>query len=101
MVAISHRSALPRRAPIGYFGFLKISPGKADIAVMAGTQPETKHIEIGFDERLTAEEDDELRRLGYLHEMGQLSERSQVRFVELRLRDERRRIRVPREFGGS
>ena len=68
---------------------------------MAGTQPETKHIEGVFDDRLTAEEDDELRRLGYLYEMGQLSERSQVRFLELRLRDERRRIREPREFGGS
>ena len=68
---------------------------------MAGTQPETKHIESGFDKGLTAEEDDELRRLGYLYEMGQLSEQSQVRFVELRLRDQRRRVREPREFGGS
>ena len=68
---------------------------------MARTQPETEHIESGFDDRLTAVEDDELRRLGYLYEMGQLSERSQVRFVELRLRDERGRIREPREFGGQ
>jgi hypothetical protein len=67
---------------------------------MAGTQPETKHIDSGFDERLTAEEDDELRRLGYLQKMDQLSERSQVRLVELRLRDRRGRIRKPREFGG-
>jgi hypothetical protein len=66
---------------------------------MAGTQPETKLMETGFDERLTTDEDDELRRLGYLNEMGQLSERSQVRFVELRLRDQRSRIREPREFG--
>ena len=68
---------------------------------MAGTQPETKHIESGIDGRLTAEEDDELRRLGYLYELDQLSEKSKVRFLELRLRDERRRIREPREFGGS
>jgi hypothetical protein len=68
---------------------------------MAATQPETKHIESGVDGRLTAEEDDELRRLGYLYELGQLSEKSKVRFLELRLRDERRRIREPREFGGS
>ena len=68
---------------------------------MTGTRPETKQIESAFEDRLTAEEDDELRRLGYLYEMDQLSERSQVRFLELRLRDERRRIREPREFGGS
>jgi len=65
------------------------------------SQRETQHIESGFDKRLTVEEDDELRRLGYLYEMGQLSERSQERFVELRLRDQRWRIREPREFGGS
>lgn len=68
---------------------------------MAGTQPETKHTESGLGKGLTAEEDDELRRLGFLYEMGQLSERSQERFVELRLRDQRRRVREPREFGGS
>jgi hypothetical protein len=68
---------------------------------MADAQPVTKHIESGFDERLTVEEDDELRRLGYLYEMGQLSKRSQERFVELRLRDQRARVREPREFGGS
>jgi hypothetical protein len=90
----------PARCPVGHFEFLKIIPCQTDIAGMAGTQPETKHIESGFDHRLTSEEDDELRRLGYLQKMGQLSEPSQVRLVELRLRDQRGRIRKPREFGG-
>jgi hypothetical protein len=86
--------------PIGHFEFLKVMVRQTDIAGMAGPQPETKHIESGFDERLTSEEDDELRRLGYLQKMDQLSERSQVRLVELRLRDRRGRVRKPREFGG-
>lgn len=54
---------------------------------------------LEVSERLTTNEDNELRRLNYLSEMGLLSELSQERLIELRLRDERRRVRTPREFG--
>ena len=52
-------------------------------------------------ERLSRSEDDELRRLHFLSQLGALSERSKVRLLELRLRDRRREIRTPREFGNS
>lgn len=55
----------------------------------------------GLDGRLTFEEDSDLRRLNYLADKGQLSERSWERFVWLRLRDRRQQIRAPREFGAN
>jgi hypothetical protein len=66
---------------------------------MAVPSPDSEHISIDISDRLTAEEDDELRRLNYLWEMGLLSEGSQERLVELRLRDRRKKVRGPREFG--
>lgn len=47
---------------------------------------------------LTAEEDDELRRLHYFNQVGRLSGGKLERFLELRLRDRRATIRPPREF---
>ena len=45
---------------------------------------------------LTREEDDELRRLGYLARFGVLDEIAKERVVELRSRDRRKTIREPR-----
>jgi hypothetical protein len=66
---------------------------------MAAPSPDSEHVILDLSDRLTIEEDDELRRLNYLAEMGLLSEQSQERLIELRLRDRRRRVRGPREFG--
>ena len=52
-----------------------------------------------LDERLTRQEDDELRRLNFFSQMGSLSPLKKERFVQLRLRDRRIEIRPPREFG--
>ena len=48
--------------------------------------------------RLTREEDDELRRLHWISQIGFLSQHKRERMVELRLRDRRQVIREPREF---
>ncbi|HET6966319.1 MAG TPA: hypothetical protein VFH58_16210 [Acidimicrobiales bacterium] len=53
---------------------------------------------MSVEEPLTREEDDELRRLNFLAQTGALSERSEARVLELRLRDRRKKIRPPREF---
>jgi hypothetical protein len=68
---------------------------------MAVPAPGSDRLSIDLTDRLEVEEDDELRRLNYLSEMGLLSERSQERLIELRLRDRRRQVRGPREFGES
>jgi hypothetical protein len=66
---------------------------------MAPPSPDSEPVGVYLSDPLTVEEDDELRRLNYLAEMGLLSEQSQERLIELRLRDRRRRVRGPREFG--
>lgn len=71
----------------------------SDVFDMAAPSSDAEHVGVDLSDRLTVEEDDELRRLNYLSEMGLLSERSQERLIELRLRDQRRRVRAPREFG--
>lgn len=50
---------------------------------------------------LTFEEDEELRRLNYLNEIGCLSTYKVDRLLELRVRDRRAQIRAPREFTGE
>lgn len=47
---------------------------------------------------LTRAEDDELRRLHWLSEIGALAAKKVERLIELRLRDRRHEIRPPREF---
>lgn len=54
--------------------------------------------DAAIDHPLTREEDDELRRLNYMAQHGELSERSKERMVELRLRDRRQEIRPTREL---
>lgn len=66
---------------------------------MAAPSPDSEPGGVYLTDPLTVEEDDELRRLNFLSEMGMLSEPSQERMIELRLRDRRRRVRGPREFG--
>lgn len=63
---------------------------------MAAASPGSEQVGLEVSERLTTIEDDELRRLNYLSEMGLLSDHSQERLIELRLRDERRKVRAPR-----
>jgi hypothetical protein len=70
-----------------------------DIFNMTDNRPEAEVVSKGIEDRLTHEEDDELRRLNYLAKIGPLSERNRNRFIELRLRDRRHEIREPREFG--
>lgn len=52
-----------------------------------------------IEERLSPEEDDELRRLHYMGTQGMLSGRMRERLLVLRVRDRRDHIRLPREFG--
>ena len=47
---------------------------------------------------LTRDEDDELRRLNYFQQFGPLAGEKAERYIELRLRDRRERVRAPREF---
>jgi hypothetical protein len=49
----------------------------------------------GLEERLTREEDNELRRLGFFQQVGALSDHRRERFIELRLRDRRKEVRPP------
>ena len=53
---------------------------------------------LGLSEGLTREEDDELRRLHYFRQVGDLSSDKVERFIELRLRDRRGEVRPPRGF---
>jgi hypothetical protein len=66
---------------------------------MAAPSPDSEHASVDLSDPLTLEEDDELRRPNYLAEMGLLSGQSRERLIELRLRDRRKRVRGPREFG--
>jgi hypothetical protein len=50
------------------------------------------------DQKLTREEDDELRRLHWFSQIGVLSLAKRERMLELRLRDRRKDVRAPREF---
>lgn len=50
------------------------------------------------DDRLTRDEDDELRRLHWFSEVGMLSDEKAGRVVQLRVRDRRAEIREPREI---
>jgi hypothetical protein len=75
---------------------------KRDIRAEAEDVSESR-VEAMFGEtqelpRLTREEDDELRRLHWISQIGALSHHKRERMVELRLRDRRQEIRAPREF---
>lgn len=48
--------------------------------------------------RLTRDEDDELRRLHWISQIGSLALHKRERLLELRVRDRRSEIRPPREF---
>lgn len=52
--------------------------------------------ETCVDGGLTRVEDNELRRLNWMSQRGQLTEQMRERMIELRLRDRRETIRRPR-----
>jgi hypothetical protein len=53
---------------------------------------------VDVPQRLTRQEDDELRRLHWFSQIGILAQRKRERLLELRLQDRRNEIRAPREF---
>lgn len=61
--------------------------------------PTSVHDAPPLTEGLTRDEDDELRRLHYFSQVGQLAGTKLDRFLELRVRDRRETVRPPREFG--
>lgn len=77
---------------------------RAEETLMAQSRDSASFEEVALDEvaeipqRLTREEDDELRRLHWFSHMGVLSHYKRERMIELRLRDRRDEIRAPREF---
>ena len=56
------------------------------------TESDDSRLEVG----LTRIEDNELRRLNWMAQKGQLTEGMRARMIELRLRDRRKTIRRPR-----
>ena len=52
----------------------------------------------GSEEHLTRDEDDDLRRLTWLSQMGTLSRCKRVCLSDLLVRDRREQVRPPREF---
>ena len=73
----------------------------AEIPVMAQTEQVGRNaLEelVDVPQRLTRQEDDELRRLNWFSQIGILSQHKRERMLELRLRDRRNEIRGPREF---
>jgi hypothetical protein len=68
------------------------------MAYMTDSGHTTEEAKEAAGERLSREEDDELRRLYFMSQHGELSARSQERMLELRLRDRREEIRPPREL---
>lgn len=63
---------------------------------MADIAPLDETLELGVP--LTSEEDDELRSLNYLNEIGCLAPHKAERLLELRLRDRRFKVRPPRDL---
>ena len=66
---------------------------------MEPSRPMTSAVEAlpSLGERLTPEEDEELRRLNFFEMVGELSNEKKERLIELRLRDRRQEIRAPRD----
>jgi len=90
MGASSARSALSRQ--VGSADASRVKRAKTERA-----EPAVAEV-AGFEERLTREEDNELRRLGFFQQVGPLSDHRRERFIELRLRDRRKEVRPPREL---
>jgi hypothetical protein len=64
---------------------------------MANSNSGPLDVEPGLDNHgLTAEEDNELRQLTWFSLVGQLSDGSQARMLELRAKDRRNKVRNPR-----
>ncbi|HEX4862924.1 MAG TPA: hypothetical protein VFV02_02560 [Acidimicrobiales bacterium] len=63
---------------------------------MARSKGSTRNVNSELDSGLTAAEDDELRQLTWFSMVGQLSESSSERILELRAKDRRTKVRNPR-----
>lgn len=63
---------------------------------MAESKGTTRDVESEFDSGLTAAEDNELRQLTWFSMVGQLSESSNERILELKAKDRRTKVRNPR-----
>ena len=68
----------------------------ADPAHMADVAPLPMDDTLELGPPLTREEDDELRSLNYLNEIGCLAPHKAERLLELRVRDRRFKVRPPR-----
>lgn len=63
---------------------------------MAESKGTTRDVESELDSGLTPAEDNELRQLTWFSMVGQLSESSNERILELRAKDRRTKVRNPR-----
>ena len=64
---------------------------------MAQRTTRRAHSKLGLDDHgLTAEEDNELRQLTWFSMVGQLSDTSETRLLELKAKDRRSKVRNPR-----
>ena len=63
---------------------------------MAESKGTTRDVESELDSGLTPSEDNELRQLTWFSMVGQLSESSNERILELRAKDRRTKVRNPR-----
>lgn len=54
---------------------------------------------VPIPQGLTRDEDDELRRLHHLSQVGELAGKKRERLIELRVRDRRKDIRPVQRFG--
>ena len=63
---------------------------------MAEPKSTTQAVDFDVDAGLTPAEDDELRQLTWFSMVGQLSESSTQRILELRAKDRRTKVRNPR-----
>ena len=71
---------------------------RAETEAVSKSRVETLQGETQELARLTRGEDDELRRLHWISQIGCLSQHKRERMIELRLRDRRQEVRPPREF---
>lgn len=76
----------------------EVMHGRAEDRDVSHARIDTSPNETDELPRLTRDEDDELRRLNWIAQIGSLSFHKRERMMELRMRDRRTEIREPREF---
>lgn len=96
---ITARRGPPFRFFTAAAGALQQPAEGAEIANVPESRTQAPPVESEeLRQRLTHDEDDELRRLNWISQIGSLSQHKRERLLELRLRDRRKEIRAPREF---